>query len=174
MNFDKYFEYIKEQFASYEKIKVRIYAQWPDGMIVRIVTKYPDEALGVCGFLEIKFDEETIGFFGSYFGDEYVDDFDNSWEKYTEKQIYDILDKKIIEYKYYIENGYYAEYYDINGERHGQLPFVIKGSKINEEFLVKLYDRYKGQLQFNYKDIKTITVSDFYGDIVIDKLKVNS
>lgn len=168
-NFDKYYDYVKAAFKDYDKIKVYIYAQNEDVLLMRIepntISKYGR------GFLEIKFDQDTIAFFGDFFADEYIDEFDNSWEKYTEAEIYAFLDKKIEEYKYYIDNGYFFNYFDWENQRIRSLPETIDNKKFDEEVCKEVYFSF-GKRGKPYSIVKTVVISNFYGEVV-DTIKVN-
>ena len=109
--FEKYFEYVKKSFSMYEKISVDIKVQNNDTLIISIFP-HSGKSHGIRGSLYFKFDQETIGFFGYFLPDDYIDWNDNSWEKYSEKEILEFLDKKIEEYKNYIDNGYFFTFYN--------------------------------------------------------------
>lgn len=167
LNFHKYFEYIKDAFKEYEKIKVYVYCQNEDLMMIRISAKISYKFIR--GSLDIKFDESNISFFGSFFGDEFMedDDFVNVWEKYSEEEIYAYLDKKIEEYKYYIENGYLFNYYTDGGKWRTYLAEVVEDKKFSKEFCEKIYGK-----DIIKDEIKTVVISNFYGEAV-ETIKVN-
>ena len=96
--FEKYYEYIKNSFSMYENIIVDIKVKTDDLLIVNIHTNYNSSHIKNINMF-IKFDQDTIAFFGDFIPDEFVDEFDNTWQKYSEKEILEILDKKIAEYK---------------------------------------------------------------------------
>ena len=96
--FEKYYEYIKNSFSMYENIIVDIKVKTDDLLIVNIHTNYNASHIKNINMF-IKFDQDTIAFFGDFIPDEFVDEFDNTWQKYSEKEILEILDKKITEYK---------------------------------------------------------------------------
>ena len=163
--FEKYFEYIKSAFSSYPRIVVEIYNQNEWVMMVRIRPQYTNENAKGC--LEIRLDQETIACFGDFFPDDYLDDsFDNSWEKYSEKQIFEFLDKKIAEYKHYIGNGYFFAFCYSNNEVEALWPHLYTGdfNKIDYE---KLYLSQNSE-GVDYDQIKSVTVTNFYGDIIVD------
>lgn len=169
INFDKYYNYIKNAFKDYPYIEVIICHQNEDLMMVRIKSTTTNK--NVKGFLEIKFDQDTIAFFGDFFADEYIDEFDNSWEKYTEAEIYAFLDKKIEEYKYYIDNGYIFTYYDNENKLVMYLHDVVDNKKFDEEVCKEVYFSF-GKRGKSYAIVKTVVISNFYGEVV-DTIKVN-
>lgn len=167
LNFDKYYDYVKNAFKEYEKIKVYVYCQNENLLLMRIVPNVTSEYKS--GFLEIKFDDTNIGFYGRFFGDEFMedDDFVNVWEKYSEEEIYAFLDKKIEEYKYYIENGYLFNYYTDEGKWRTYLAEVVEDKKFSKEFCEKIYGK-----DIIKDEIKTVVISNFYGEAV-ETIKVN-
>lgn len=165
INFEKYYDYVKNAFKDYGRIKVYVYCQDDELLLMRIDPNITHKYVG--GFLEIKFDQDTIGFFGDFFGDEYIDEFDNTWEKYSEEEIYAFLDKKIEEYKYYIENGYFFNYYTDEGKWRTYLAEVVEDKKFSKEFCEKIYGK-----DIIKDEIKTVVISNFYGEAV-ETIKVN-
>ena len=164
--FERFFEYIKSAFSDYPRIVVEIYNQNEWVMMVRIRPQYTNENAKGC--LEIRLDQETIACFGDFFPDDYLDDsFDNSWEKYSEKQIFEFLDKKIAEYKHYIDNGYFFTFYNQNSEIERVWAYVYTGdfNKIDYE---KVYLDEKPKSLVDHDQIKSVTVTNFYGDIIVD------
>lgn len=165
--FEKYIEHVKLMFKPYKRCVVKERVKGIDREIITIVpAEHPAKPLAF-GEVGIIFDQETIGFFGDFFPDEYLDEFfDNSWEKYSEKQIFQFLDKKIEEYKYYIDNGYFFAFCYSNNEVEALWPHVYTGdfNKIDYE---KLYLSQNSE-GVDYDQIKSVTVTNFYGDIIVD------
>jgi len=163
--FEGFFEYIKSAFSDYPRIVVEIYHQNQWAMMVRIRPQYTNENAKGC--LEIRLDQETIACFGDFFPDDYLDDsFDNSWEKYSEKEMFEFLDKKLEEYKNYIDNGYFFAFYKENHVRETLWAYVYTGDfdKIDYE---KLYLS-RNTEGVDYDQIKSVTVTNFYGDIIVN------
>ncbi len=166
--FEKYIEHVKLMFKPYKRCVVKERVKSIDREIITIVpAEHPAKPLAF-GELGIIFDQETIGFFGDFFPDEYLDEFfDNSWEKYSEKQIFEFLDKKIEEYKHYIDNGYFFTFYNQNSGIERVWAYVYTGDfdKIDYE---KVYLDEKPKSLVDYDQIKSVTVTNFYGDIIVD------
>ena len=169
--FEKFFKYVKSAFIEYSNIVVEIYSQNQWGMIVRIRPNYTNSN-NTSGCLEIKFDEDTIGFFGDFLPDDYIDWNDNSWEKYSEKEMFEFLDKKILEYKYYIENGYFFAFYNQNNKRERLWAYVYTGDFDKIDYK-KVYLDQKPSDRADYSQIKSVTVTNFYGDIIVENKILN-
>ena len=169
--FEKYFEYVKKSFSVYEKISVDIKVQNNDTLIISIFP-HSDKSHGIRGSLYFKFDQETVGFFGDFLPDDYIDWFDNSWEKYSEKEILEFLDKKIEEYKNYIDNGYFFTFYNEHDIEKNQFAEVYIGD-FDELDYEKLYMKRKFTTDVDYIQIKSVTVTNFYGDIIVENKILN-
>ena len=169
--FEKYFEYVKKSFSMYERILVGVKVQDNEILIISILPSY-NKSHGVGGNLYIKFDQETVGFFGDFLPDDYIDWFDNSWEKYSEKEILEFLDKKIEEYKNYIDNGYFFTFYNEHDIEKNQFAEVYIGD-IDEVDYRELYTKRKFKTDVDYSQIKSVTVTNFYGDIIVKNKILN-
>lgn len=169
--FDTYYEYIKSSFKDYPRIKIEIYNQHEDLMMIRINPKILNNFTR--GDLHIKFDDTNISFFWGFLVDEYMEDNDfvNVWEKYNEAEIYAFLDKKIKEYKYYIDNGYFFNYYDSEDKWVMYLAEIIENKKFDEVLCEKVYHSF-GKRANPYSIVKKVVISNFYGEVV-DTVKVN-
>ena len=165
--FEKYIEHVKLMFKPYKRCAVKERVKSIDREIITIVpAEHPAEPLAF-GELGIIFDQETIGFFGDFLPDDYIDWNGNSWEKYSEKEMFEFLYKKIEEYKNYIDNGYFFAFYKENHVRETLWAYVYTGDfdKIDYE---KVYLDEKPEFLVDYDQIKSVTVTNFYGDIIVD------
>ena len=169
--FEKYFEYVKNAFSMYKKILVKEKVKDYDILIVSI-SSIPIETHGKRGFLYIKFDQDTIEFFGDFLPDEFIDLFDNTWEKYTEKEIFELLDKKILEYKNYIDNGYLFAFYDQNNEQKKLWAYVYTGDFDKIDYKKVYLDELPSDRP-DYSQIKSVTVTNFYGDFIVKNKILN-
>ena len=169
--FEKYFEYVKKSFSMYEKISVDIKVQNNDTLIISIFP-HSNKSHGIRGSLYFKFDQETVGFFGDFLPDDYIDWFDNSWEKYSEKEILEFLDKKIEEYKNYIDNGYFFAFYNMDDKRERLWAYVYTGDFNKIEYKTVYLDQ-KPSDRADYSQIKSVTVTNFYGDIIVENKILN-
>ena len=124
------------------------------------------------GELGIIFDQETVGFFGDFLPDDYIDWFDNSWEKYSEKEILEFLDKKIEEYKNYIDNGYFFAFYNMDDKRERLWAYVYTGDFNKIDYKTVYLDQ-KPSNRADYSQIKSVTVTNFYGDIIVENKILN-
>lgn len=165
--FEKYIEHVKLMFKPYKRCVVKERVKGIDREIITIVpAEHPAKPLAG-GELGIIFDQETIGFFGDFLPDDYIDWNGSSWEKYSEKEMFEFLDKKIEEYKNYIDNGYFFAFYKENHVRETLWAYVYTGDfdKIDYE---KVYLDEKPKSLVDYDQIKSVTVTNFYGDIIVD------
>ena len=167
VTFEKYAEHIKFMFKPYTRCMVELRAKNSRREIYTIVSATQPANLQGYGELGIIFDQNTIGFFGDFFGDEYIDELNNTWETRSEKEIFELLDKKIEEYKYYIDYGYFFIFYNMEGEEESTWPSACTGD-LNKIDYEKLYLSQKRQNEAEYSEIKSVTVTNFYGDIIID------
>ena len=170
--FEKYVEHVKHTFKPYKRCMVKERVKSVDREIITIVpVERPTNSLSY-GELGIIFDQETIGFFGDFLPDDYIDWFDNSWEKYSEKEILEFLDKKIEEYKNYIDNGYFFTFYNEHDIEKNQFAEVYIGD-FDELDYEKLYMKRKFTTDVDYIQIKSVTVTNFYGDILVENKILN-
>ena len=169
--FEKYFEYVKKSFSMYERILVGVKVQDNEILIISILPSY-NKSHGVGGNLYIKFDQETIGFFGYFLPDDYIDWNDNSWEKYSEKEILEFLDKKIEEYKNYIDNGYFFSFYNMKNKEERLWTYVYTGDFDKIDYKAVYLDQ-KPSDRADYSQIKSVTVTNFYGDIIVKNKILN-
>ena len=169
--FEKYFEYVKKSFSMYERILVGVKVQDNEILIISILPSY-NKSHGVGGNLYIKFDQETIGFFGDFLPDDYIDWNDNSWEKYSEKEILEFLDKKIEEYKNYIDNGYFFSFYNMKNKEERLWTYVYTGDFDKIDYKAVYLDQ-KPSDRADYSQIKSVTVTNFYGDIIVKNKILN-
>lgn len=165
--FEKYIEHVKLMFKPYKRCIVEERVKSIDREIITITPiELPAKPLA-CGELGIIFDQETIGFFGDFLPDDYIDWDGNSWEKYSEKEMFEFLDKKIEEYKNYIDNGYFFAFYRENDKRERLWAYVYTGD-FNKIDYKKVYLDEKPSDRADYDQIKSVTVTNFYGDIIVD------
>lgn len=168
INFEKYVEHVKFMFKPYKRCIVKEKVKKINREIITIVpVDRPSDSIQF-GELGIIFDEETIGFFGDFFPDDYIDWNDNSWKKYSEKEMFEFLDKKIAEYKYYIDNGYFFVFYNKNNEIETVWPDVYTGDFDKIDYKKEYLDQLTSD-NSNYCEIKKVTVTNFYGDVVVQK-----
>ena len=167
INFDKYTNYVRLAFKEYDRciVKSKVKNDELGLEILIIVPKGHPQKPEASGELAIKFDQDTIGFFGDFLADDYVDWDDNTWEKYTEKEIYGFLDKKIAEYKYYVDNGYFFTYYDDSGKIENLVAEVYTGDVEGLDYK-KIY--LQNGSESDYEKVKSVTVTNFYGDIIVE------
>ncbi len=172
IDFEPYIEYIRQSFKDYTRclVKQKVKTDYTE-IIVIVPSVYPPRPL-TFGELGIKFDEDTIGFFGDFFSDDYIDWDDNSWEKYSKEEILQLLDEKIVEYKHYIDYGYFFAFYDKNNDRQRLWPYVYTGD-INKIDYKAVYLDQRTRDEISYDQIKSVTVSNFYGDIIVDNKILN-
>lgn len=171
--YEEYFEYIKTAFAENPRIVVEIYAQLQNCIMVRIRPVYTNSN-AEAGCLEIRFDRDGIAYFGDFFADDFMDDIDkvNTWEIRTKEEILQLLDKKFVEYKHYIDYGYFFAFYDKNNRLQRLWPCVYTGD-INKIDYKAVYLDQRTRDEISYDQIKSVTVSNFYGDIIVDNKILN-
>lgn len=170
--FEKYVEYVKHMFKPYKRCMVKERVKSVDREIITIVpVERPTNSLSY-GELGIIFDQETVGFFGDFLPDDYIDWFDNSWEKYSEKEILEFLDKKIEEYKNYIDNGYFFAFYNMDDKRERLWAYVYTGDFNKIDYKTVYLDQ-KPSNRADYSQIKSVTVTNFYGDIIVENKILN-
>ena len=171
-NFEKYIEHVKLMFKSYKRCMVKERVKSVDREIITIVpVERPTNSLSY-GELGIIFDQETVGFFGDFLPDDYIDLFDNSWEKYSEKEILEFLDKKIEEYKNYIDNGYFFAFYNMENKEERLWAYVYTGDFNKIDYKTVYLDQ-KPSDRADYSQIKSVTVTNFYGDIIVENKILN-
>lgn len=85
--------------------------------------------------LGIKLDEDTISFFGDFIPDYCIDEFDNTWKKYSKTEILQILDKNAEKYLNVIKNGYSLIFMH-QGEIIGRENVIIKSQSF-ESYLIE-------------------------------------
>ena len=172
IKFEKYIEHVKLMFDSYKRCIVKQRFKSDDREIITIVPVEHSINSLPFGELGIIFDQETIGFFGDFLPDDYIDWNDNSWEKYTEKEILEFLDKKIEEYKNYIDNGYFFAFYNMDNKRERLWTYVYTGDFDKIDYKTVYLDE-KPSSRADYSQIKSVTVTNFYGDIIVENKILN-
>ena len=171
--FEKYINYVKDSFAQYEKCKVITRVKKEDREIIIILPRVnPHISSLQYGELGIIFDKKTIEFFGDFMPDDCIDWDENFWKKYTEKEILSFLDKKIAEYKYYITNGYFFVFYNKKGEMVNCISYTLDEDFKNFDY-EKMYSKEKFSSDADFNDCKSVTVTNFYGEIVVDNKVLN-
>lgn len=168
VNFDKYTNYVRLAFKEYDRCIVKSKVKNDElGLEILIIVPKEDPQKQVkFGELSIKFDQDTVEFYGDFLADEYIDyDKISIWEKYTEEEIYGFLDKKIAEYKYYVDNGYFFTYYDDSGKIENLVAEVYTGDVEGLDYK-KIY--LQNGSESDYEKVKSVTVTNFYGDIIVE------
>ena len=107
--------------------------------------------------LGIKLDEDTISFFGDFIPDIYVDEFDNTWEKYDKEGILQILDKYARLFLDVIKYGCYIEFYKDDKICDVETK-IIKNNDFN-----KFIEEQKGK-----NNISKIKFYNFYGNVIYE------
>lgn len=171
ITFEKYFEYIKNSFSRERDIVVGIKNKSDSTLIISINANSAKKQ-GIGGYLYIKFDQQTVEFFGDFMPDDCIDWDENFWKKYTEKEILSFLDKKIAEYKYYITNGYFFVFYNKKGDMVNCISYTLDEDFKNFDY-EKMYSKEKFSSDADFNDCKSVTVTNFYGEIVVDNKVLN-
>ena len=170
VNFDKYTNYVRLAFKEYDRCIVKPRVKEDRIEILIIIPKERPQKQVAFGELNIKFDQNGIEFFGDFLPDDYIDGWPDTvtvWEKYTEKEIYGFLDKKIAEYKNYIDNGYFFTYYDDTGRERNQFAEIYTGDFEGLDY-EELYLKLMCKSEMEYSKMKSVTVTNFYGDIIVE------
>ena len=159
----EYCEYFLEDFKKDEKLKVEIRVDRPDAMtLIATVSSKVDKINGYSEFC-IKFDNDTIHTFNCFYPDYYVDELDNTWEKYKEQEILKILDEQIALCKNAIKKGLIVFAYK-NNERVMSSTFFNKNKeKFNFE---KIYNTEKFKEHPNFEELTKIEVYDFHSNLL--------
>lgn len=155
--YNNYLHYFLNAFANNEKIYAKI--KFEDSVACNYIATIASNFKNRQGSeLSIKIDKESFSFFGDFIPDEYVDYFDCS-----ETEIFEILDKYIVKFKYILENGYKVKCYknDIKG--------LTAHLVVDDSEEIKNTDRLKEIIKQEYnfcEEIDKIIVYDFYGELI--------
>lgn len=158
----EYCENFLSEFEKDENLKVQIKVDRPQQKNI-IATISSNIDLHCNSELGIQFDENTINTFSSFTKDYYVDEFDNTWEKYSEDEIVKIIEKLKQNFKNIISNGCYLIAYV--GSRKELETAIILQDKNNIDFK-RIYNQNKLRSHPDFDKINQIKIFDYHYNII--------
>lgn len=159
----EYCSYFLNDFSNDKNLNVKIRADEPLKLTV-IATINSKFAKDGTSELEVKFGEDTISLYSSFFDDYYVDEFDNTWEKYSESEILKILDDIKSVFKNYIDNGCQMKAY-LGDKLERTITFTAKDkSKID---LQAIYEKEKWEGNVPFDKLTHIDVYDYHYNLIV-------
>lgn len=158
---EKYCNYFLSKFKNNDNMIVFINENLPNDRVVMGGAYYKHAKDGESEF-GIRLDD-TIHTYSSFYPDYFVDEFDNTWEKYSEDEIYKILDEQYNLCENAIKNGCYIRAY-INDNCVLSSSF-IKKEKNNIDFK-KIYNELKFKSDPVFEKLTRIEIYNYYYNLL--------